>query len=76
MYEDAGKFCNVWLYFVTVIIVMQEGLVITNIVQTPRQALEANADDNVSIGGMSIRFSDIDSELTPSESEVSSTLTF
>ena len=44
---------------------------ITNIMQTPRQALEANMDDNVSIGGMSVKFSDIDSELTPSESEVS-----
>ncbi|XP_063685448.1 uncharacterized protein LOC134819430 [Bolinopsis microptera] len=51
--------------------VEEEGLVISNIVQTPRQALEANDDDNVSIGGMSVKFSDIDSELTPSESEAS-----
>lgn len=43
----------------------------TNIIITPRQALEAAADDNASIGDMSVRYSDIDSELTPSESEVS-----
>ncbi|KAL5267398.1 hypothetical protein ACHWQZ_G004442 [Mnemiopsis leidyi] len=49
----------------------EEALVIANIVQTPRQALEMNTEDNISIAGLSVKYSDIDSELTPSESEAS-----
>ena len=55
---------------------LQEALVITNIVQTPRQALEMNTEDNISIAGLSVRYSDIDSELTPSESEVENGVLF